>query len=306
MKRRPLWKVSVTTSTEAEDAVAALLVEVLGEPASSYNDLATGRTTVTAYLRERPRASLGWQAELRARLKRARACGLNIGPGRVSLASVRWQDWAECWKRHFKPMSFGSTLLVKPSWSRLEPRKGQALVVLDPGLSFGTGQHPTTAFCLRQIVKHRRRGHHSSFLDIGTGSGILAISAARLGYYPVQAFDIDPDAIGIARANARQNGVARRIGFSRRDLTEKASRGAGKYAMVCANLNAELLMAGAKRILAWLQPDGLLVVAGILDAEFGPVRAAYEAVGLRLAENRTQREWRSAVFSQERPAEKFE
>ena len=306
MKHRPLWKVSISTSAEAEDAVAALLVEVLGQPASSYNDLATGRTTVTAYLRERPRASLGWQAELKERLRRAKACGLNIGPGRVSLASVCWEDWAESWQRHFKPMSFGSALLVKPSWSRLKPQKGQAVVVLDPGLSFGTGHHPTTAFCLRQIVKHRRRGHHSSFLDIGTGSGILAISAARLGYHPVQAFDIDPDVIRIARANARQNGVACQIGFSQRDLAETASRGAGKYAMVCANLNAELLLAGRKRVLPWLQPGGLLVVAGILDAEFGPVRAAYEAVGLRLAESRTQGEWRSAVFSQERPAEKFE
>lgn len=306
MKRRLLWKVSVATSNEAENAVAALLSEVLGQPASSYRDLETGQTTVTAYLRKPPAASRGWRAELHERLRRAKACGLNVGRGRVSLASVRWEDWAESWKCHFKPMSFGSTLLVKPSWSRLEPRNRQALVVLDPGLSFGTGQHPTTAFCLRQIVKQRSRGQNGPFLDIGTGSGILAIAAARLGFNPVHAFDVDPEAIRIARANARQNGVASQVRLSRRDLAKNAGAGGGKYSMICANLEARLLLAERKRILAWLQPGGLLVVAGILDAEFGPVRAAYEAAGLRLAESRTQGEWQSAVFSRERPAEKFE
>jgi ribosomal protein L11 methyltransferase len=299
MKRRPLWKVSIATSAEAEDAVSALLAETLGQPVSSYTDIETGQTSVTAYLQKSPARSCGWRAHLQERLKRARGCGLGLGSGRISLASVRWENWAESWKRHFKPISVGSALMVKPSWSRLRPRKGQAVVVLDPGLSFGTGQHPTTAFCLRQLVKRRRQAESQSMLDIGTGSGILAIAASRLGYSPVHAFDLDPDAIQIARANARQNGLAGRIRFSRQDLASYSSQRTGKYTIVCANLLSSLLLAQRKRILTHLQAGGVLVVAGILKEEFAAVQAAYEAAGLRLIASRVQREWRSGAFSKE-------
>ena len=147
------------------------------------------------------------------------------------------------------------------------------MVVLDPGLSFGTGQHPTTAFCLRQLVARRRPGEAQSCLDIGTGSGILAIAAAKLGYAPVDAFDFDPEAVRIARANARRNGVAARIRFSRQDLTKLPRRSARKYSLVCANLISSLLLAERERILARLQPDGVLVVAGILKEEFAQVQS---------------------------------
>jgi ribosomal protein L11 methyltransferase len=297
MKRSRLWKVAVATSAEAEDAVAALLADVLGQSASSYTNLKTGQTLVTAYLQERPARSGGWQAQLREGLSRARRCGLNIGPGRITVASVRWQDWAESWKRHFKPIAIGCALMVKPSWSRLPARKGQAVVVLDPGLSFGTGQHPTTAFCLRQLVKRRRQTERPSMLDIGTGSGILAIAAAKLGYSPVRAFDVDGEAVRIARANARQNDVAGRIRFSQQDLSRLSSQGARKYSVVCANLISSLLLAERGRILAQLQPGGVLVVAGILKEEFPAVQAAYEVTGLRLTASRIQGEWRSGAFS---------
>jgi ribosomal protein L11 methyltransferase len=306
MKRRPLWKICISTSTEAEDAVTALLADALSQPASSYTDLETGQTSVTAYLQKPPAWSSGWRTGLQQRLKQTRACGLNVGPGRVSLARVRWEDWAESWKRHFKPISFGSTLLVKPSWSRLKPRKGQAVVVLDPGLSFGTGQHPTTAFCLQQVVTCRRRGQAQSMLDIGTGSGLLAIAAARLGYEPIHAFDNDPEAVRTARANARQNGVAERIRFSRQDLASYSSQQAGKYSVVCANLASDLLLIQRKRILAYLQPRSALVVAGILKSEFAAIQAAFEAAGLRLVASQVGPEWRSGVFRKEITAEYFE
>ena len=102
--------------------------------------------------RQRPDWSRARQAELASGLKRIASSGLDIGPGKISLKRIRREDWAESWKLHFKPMVIGSALLLKPSWSRRRPRKGQAVIVLDPGLSFGTGRHPTTAFCLRQLV----------------------------------------------------------------------------------------------------------------------------------------------------------
>jgi ribosomal protein L11 methyltransferase len=135
-----------------------------------------------------------------------------------------------------------------------------------------------------------------SFLDIGTGSGILAIAAAKLGYGPVEALDFDSEAVRIARANARKNGVAGKIRFLRQDVTRLPGRSSRRYSVICANLMANLLVAERDRILARLQPDGALVLAGILGTEFARVQEAYEAAGLRLVRGRTEKEWRSGVM----------
>ena len=236
------------------------------------------------------------QAEIASGLERIARSGLDLGPSRLSLKRIPQEDWAESWKLHFKPLAIGSALLLKPSWSRRRPRKGQAVIVLDPGLSFGTGRHPTTAFCLRQLVAARPRGEAKSCLDVGTGSGILATAAAKLGYAPVDAFDYDPEAVSVARANARRNGVLAKIRIRRQDLTRLPRRGARKYSLVCANLVANLLLAERERILARLRSDGVLVVAGILKGEFRQVQRAFAAAGLRLTASRTENEWRSGAF----------
>jgi ribosomal protein L11 methyltransferase len=296
MNRRELWSVSVATSPEAEEAMAELLERTFGSSASSYTDLETGVTTVTVYLPHQP----GWRvpapAGFRAALELIRGRGLKVGRARVLVKRVRWEDWAESWKRHFKPLTIGSSLLIQPSWCRRRARPGQAMVVLDPGLSFGTGQHPTTGFCLRQLATRRRPGQAQSFLDLGTGSGILAIAAAKLGYAPVEALDFDADAVRIARTNARKNRVADRILFQQQDVTRLAHRSKTKYSVVCANLLTDLLLAERDRILARLDPAGVLVLAGILRTEFARVRRAYERAGVRLAASRTEREWRSGAF----------
>jgi ribosomal protein L11 methyltransferase len=229
-------------------------------------------------------------------LERIAASGLKLGPGRVSLKRIRRADWAEAWKRHFRPMAIGSALLLKPGWSRRRPRKGQALVVLDPGLSFGTGRHPTTAFCLRQLVARRRPGEAQSCLDVGTGSGILAIVAAKLGYAPVHAFDCDPQAVLVAPANARRNRVSAQIRFRQQDLTRLPRRAERQYSLICANLVSPLLLAQRSRLLARLRADGVLVVAGVLKGEFAQVQGALSRAGLRLLAGRTEGEWRSGAF----------
>ncbi len=299
MKQMPLWKICVTTSTEAEEAVAAWLAGTFGQTATSYTDAETEQVAVSVYLQQRPHWSLARRTKLAADLKRIAGSGLDLRPGKLSLKRIRTQDWAESWKLHFKPEEFGSALLLKPSWSRRRPRKGQAVVVLDPGLSFGTGRHPTTAFCLRQLVARRRRGESQSCLDVGTGSGILAIAAAKLGYAPVDAFDNDPDSIRVARANARRNGADARIRFWRQDVTKLPRRGPKKYSVVCANLVANLLLAARERLVARLEAGGVLAVAGILEREFGQVQQAFNAAGLRVIASRTVGEWRSGAFARQ-------
>jgi ribosomal protein L11 methyltransferase len=296
MSRGVVWKISVATTAEAEDAVAELLDRIFGQPASTHHNFETGRTTVAVYCPVRPVSLPARSAALRAGLAHIRACGLNAGSGRTSVQPIPRENWAESWKRHFKPIAIGDALLLKPSWSRRRPRRGQAVVVLDPGLSFGTGQHPTTSYCLRELARHRVRGQSQAFLDIGTGSGILAIAAAKLGYTCVHAIDHDPEAVRIARANARANHVLLQVRITRQDLAKLPVRRAQRYDLICANLLSTLLLTERKRILNRLKPGGALVVAGLLKSEFHHIRISYEAAGMRLVFNRTEKEWQSGTF----------
>ena len=296
MKSRPLWKVSVTTSPEAEEAGEALLQTAFNLPVTSYTHFESGTTEPTVYLDREPHEDAGAEARLRTGLARIKKCGLDIGHGKISFAKVRREDWAESWKRHFHPMAIGKALLVKPSWSLRKPGKGQKVVVLDPGLSFGTGQHPTTSFCLAQLVQLRRSGERQSLLDVGTGSGILAIAAAKLRYSPVEAFDFDPEAVRVAGANARKNRVENKLHLARRDLTQLPVRSSHKYTVICANLISTLLVSSASRLLSRLQPRGALIIAGVLDREFAGVQRVYEEAGMRLTASRVGGEWRSGTF----------
>ena len=291
-----LWKLSIGTLPEFEEPISEILSDMFGESPSSYTDLETGRTTVSIFFERRPVFSASEHRALDHALARVEKDGLRSEAREVSLKRMRNQDWAESWKLHFKPISVGTSLLIKPGWSRRRPSKGQSVVILDPGLSFGTGQHPTTLFCLRQLVSSRKRREVQSFLDIGTGSGILAIAAAKLGYAPVDGFDYDPLAIRIARENAGRNRVAHKIRFGERDATELLLRPRRKYDVVCANLISNLLIEQRDRILGQVKPVGTLALAGVLASEFHQVRKAYVAGGMKLVRHRRQKEWCSGSF----------
>ena len=247
-------------------------------------------------MKKEPRWNLAQRERWRRGLEELKTYGLRIGSAKLRFDRIRQEDWAESWKKHFKPFEIGRRLLVRPSWSRRRARRGQAVVELDPGLSFGTGQHPTTAYCLRQLVSRRRPDEPQSFLDLGTGSGILAIAAAKLGYAPIEALDFDTEAIRIARANACANQVEKLIRFQRQDLS-KLRGGGNRYSVVCANLTADLLRRERNRILARLEPKGVLVLAGILDREFAEVQDEFEAARLRLVSSCREKEWRSGTFA---------
>jgi ribosomal protein L11 methyltransferase len=300
---KPLWRVSVTTSLEAEDAVTELLGEFFHAAAASYFNLETGVSTISVFRDEKPPAK-EITAKISAGLQRIESCGLKIGAGKIEIAKVKREDWKESWKRHFHPLEIGKSLLIKPSWSKKRPHKNQAVVILDPGLSFGTGQHPTTSFCLHQIVaavcdRRDRRSQSAatlSFLDIGTGSGILAISAAKLGYAPVHAFDFDPESVRVAKENARKNRVDAKLKPTRGDVTKLPLKPARQYDLVCANLISNLLIAEKRRIVNQLKPDGTLVMAGILAVEFGEVERAFVELNLKLIAKRVENEWCSGSF----------
>jgi ribosomal protein L11 methyltransferase len=299
-----LWRISVATSLEAEDAVAEMLGGVLNRPATVYFALETGVSTISGFCKTKP--APGILKKISAGLRQIQRCGLRIAPGNISVKALRRKNWAESWKRHFRPIEFGDALLVKPSWSHRKPRRNQVMMVLDPGLSFGTGQHPTTAFCLGEIVAGRvappqpgaaaRRRSSKSFLDLGTGSGILAIAAAKLGYQPVRALDFDAEAVRIARQNARSNRVGNKLRIARADVATLRLKPARKFDFICANLISDLLLAERRRITAQLNPGGTLVLAGILKKEFPQVRKAYERLDVRLLRRQNRNEWSSGSF----------
>lgn len=294
--RGSLTQVSIALAPGAEEPVAALCERLLGQCPATYTDAATGVTISSLYLE--PEAwSEERRAALAAGLSELRRAGVNLGAGDVRVHSVRREDWAESWKKHFRPMVIARDLLIQPSWTRRRPRPGQALVILDPGLSFGTGQHPTTRFCLQQLVVFRRRARRApSFLDVGTGSGILAVAAARLGYRPIHAFDFDPDAVRIARRNATQNRVRDAIQLYRADVSLLPARARARFDVVGANLTADLLVAHLARLRVRLAARGRLVLAGILTSQFGEVEDACLRSGLRRVAHATVGEWRSGAF----------
>jgi ribosomal protein L11 methyltransferase len=273
-----IYKISLRIAPDQEDAATELLEEIFEQPPVVETDLEGGTTDVSVYLTHRPSPVL---------IDRVR-----LDKATFHFARLQHEDWAESWKRHFKPLAIGRRLLLLPSWSRRKPRNRQAVVVLDPGLSFGTGQHPTTRFCLEQIVTHPR----GSLLDLGTGSGILAIAAAKLGYAPIKAIDFDPIAVRIARENARRNHVQDKIKFARQDLAKLSAASREGFDLVCANLVYDVLVAERRKIVNRLNPGGRLVLAGILTAQFAEVEAAFAQEGLKLVRAKTVKEWRSGAF----------
>ena len=292
MKKGSLIKVSLAVSPDAEEAVAALFETICGQPSSIYVDAESGAAEASVYLEKFEPATR--QALLQG-VKQLRNEQIGVATS-IKTQTVPKENWAESWKRHFKPISIGP-LLIKPSWSKKSPTKGQALVILDPGLSFGTGQHATTSFCLRQIVQCRRKSGRPSMLDIGTGSGILAISAAKLGYSRVVAFDFDPESVRVSRENARINKVGKVVKPDHRDLTRLPLKSHVRYDLVCANLIYDLLLAESERILNRLKPDGNLVLAGILATQFPKVQSHYEKLGLKLVATKVEKEWQSGRFT---------
>lgn len=308
---KPLWRISVATTAEAEDAVSELLAAVTGLAVAAYFHLESQTSHVSVFIEQAKFSPAEVRKEIVAGVERIKDCGLDIGAAKLEITRVKREDWAESWKRHFKPIEIKlkgqklpvrrnsfelRSLLVKPSWSKKRPAKNQAVVILDPGLSFGTGQHPTTSFCLHEITRCLKPGTRQSFLDIGTGSGILAIAATKLGYAPVEAFDFDPEAVRVAKENARKNGVTGQLKLTRGDITKLPLRPAKQFDLVCANLISNLLIKERWRIVNRLKQGGTLVLAGILAAEFNEVERAFAELKLKLHSSRVENEWRSGAF----------
>ncbi|MCX7854466.1 MAG: 50S ribosomal protein L11 methyltransferase [Anaerolineae bacterium] len=203
-----------------------------------------------------------------------------------SFRIVAETDWAEAWKKHLTVLHIGRRLVIRPSWLPYTPIEGEVVVELDPGMAFGTGTHPTTQMCLLALEDYVRPG--ARVLDLGTGSGILAIAAAKLGAKRVLALDTDPQAVSVARENVYRNGVADRVRVARGSLAQAI----GRFDVVVVNILARVLVEMAEQGLARrLAPEGRLVVAGLLAAQEEDVRKAFQQNGLAIVGRRQVEDW---------------
>jgi ribosomal protein L11 methyltransferase len=291
-----LRQVSLATTPEAEEAVCQLMRGVFGNEASVFSKPDQRGPVVSVYIPEVQAVSTAERQAVAAGLKAIGDCGLPVGEGRLVVKKLRREDWVDSWKRHFKPIDIAGRLLIKPLWRSEKAAPGQSVIILDPGLSFGTGHHATTKFCLRQLVAHRSDSRAQSMLDVGTGSGILAIAAAKLGYEPIQAFDFDAVAVRVAGENAKRNRVAKQVQPTLRDVTKLPERARVKFGVVCANLMDHLLIESAERLIGRVKPKGVLLLAGILDSQFVQVQRVYEQLGMELQRTDCSGDWRSGSF----------
>ncbi len=212
-----------------------------------------------------------------------------VGPLRVGRLAE--EDWAEAWKKFFFVQRIGERVVVKPSWREYRPEKDDVVLELDPGMAFGTGLHPTTRMCI--LACERLVGHDMRVLDLGTGSGILAIAAAKLGAASVLALDVDGVAAKVARENVAMNGLEDRVQVVQGSIDQAISdRG---YDLVLANIIASVIAELAPELHAATAPDGVLVVSGIIEEREGMVVEALKAAGLRIEETMAEGDWRAMV-----------
>ena len=230
--------------------------------------------------------------KLSSALDQWREFGVELTMGEIF--TIAKSEWSEAWKKYFKPISISDKLLIRPAWLDDAPLPGQKVLEINPGMSFGTGQHATTNYCLKCI--DRFAGDKKRLLDAGCGSGILAIAGALLGYEVIDGFDFDPEAVAVAGENAALNKVADRISLEVGNAADWQGR-AEKYDLVCANILGHLLIAFRFNIVSWVAPGGVLVLYGILDRDFDKVAAAFAEVGMKEIERFRDKDWTSGIFS---------
>ncbi len=258
---------------------------------SSWEDRENHRFFYTVYAQ-----SPAESAENRLRLETALKewSGFGVCIGEINELEIRKEDWAEAWKKYFDLIPISDQLIIKPSWIEYTPKPEQKVLQIDPGMSFGTGQHATTFFCLKTIDRLAGQNGVRSMLDAGCGSGILAIAASLLGYDPIDAFDYDPDAIRVALENLEINRITN-VKPEVADAEVYPGR-PEKYDLVCANILGHLLKAFRHNIASWVRPGGYLALAGILDREYEGVRDAFTEIGFEEIDHETLREWTSGLF----------
>jgi len=309
-------ELAVTCDPEAVEAVSEILSRVAPggvsvEPGFRLTDEGLGAVTdpsrpatVRAYLPARDaRAVREAVATTDRALGHLQAFGLRE-IGELATSVVHESEWATAWRRHVRVMRIGRRIVIRPTWRRHRRMPDDVVIAMDPGMAFGTGLHPTTRLCLAGIERWADEGllgagaapdGRARLLDVGCGSGVLAIAAGLLGAGELVGVDTDPIAVDATLANARRNRIARRV----RAWVGSVPTGAGPFDLVAANLVASVLVAIAPGLHDELRPGGRLLASGIFVDREDDVRSALVAAGLAIVRRDAEGDW--VALDVERP-----
>ena len=197
------------------------------------------------------------------------------------------EDWAEAWKKHYTILHIGKHLVIKPSWLEYAARADDVVIELDPGMAFGTGLHPTTRMCMAAIEE--RLAPNATMLDVGCGSGILSITAAKLGARKIRALDLDPIAVETTARNVAINRADSIVRVEHRSID--ADRDCNQFDLVCINILAEIVCDLAPMVANALRAGGIVIASGILDFKADDVRDAFAECGIDVIEKKQEEDW---------------
>lgn len=304
-------RISVVTTHEGADLIANILMELgaagteIDDPSLvneyidaglwDYTDLPraedTETVTVRAYLPEDARLESSLLA-LAERIAALRHAGATLGAGTISHSFVADEDWAETWKAYIHTEKIGERIVVRPTWEEYTPSADEIVIELDPGAAFGTGAHATTAMCLRWLEHLVSPGMR--VYDVGCGSGILAVAAAKLGAGEVIAMDYDPVAVSVAEENIRQNNVHNVVACES-DLLS-ACEGAAPAELITANIIADVIIRLFAQLDRHLAPGGTLLASGIIDDRIADVEHAAAQHGFTVLDMTCEKEWAAMII----------
>jgi ribosomal protein L11 methyltransferase len=215
---------------------------------------------------------------------------LDIGLGELTTTELYEEDWSNSWKQYYKPVKIGKNVVIKPSWESYEKRDNELIIEMDPGMAFGTGTHETTMMCVIEIENYVTE--QTTFFDIGCGSGILAITAAKAGAQKVVAVDLDPIAIQVALKNVQMNNVQDIVEVKQGNLMDVVI---GKADIIVSNIIADIIVLLSKDIKSFLKEDGIFIASGIILDKVDMVKQNLMDNGLDILKVSTMGEWAAIV-----------
>ena len=212
--------------------------------------------------------------------------------GKIDISGVNEDDWANSWKAYYKPIKIGEKIVIVPAWEKYEAKEGELIVKMDPGMAFGTGSHETTRLVIGLLEKYIKGGER--VLDVGCGSGILAICASKLGAKICRAYDIDPVAVKVARENIKDSGLSN-ITCDQSDLLRGVDISDGAYDVICANIVADIIIRMTPDVERYMKDNGVILASGIILERSEDVISCFEQNGFCIIDKAVDNGWCALV-----------
>lgn len=267
-------QITITTSNEASEAIANYLFDIDAH-GIELKEAANSTTSHIAYF--------PFDDRIDARVKKISSfltqlsnCGIQPDPATIDIKKIATEEWTEAWKSDYHPQRIGKQILIAPTWSNIHPDDTTIFIRLDPGMAFGTGYHPTTRLSLKMLEESLKPNMH--VVDIGTGSGILAIAAVKIGAIQVDAIELDPTAVPIAEANFKKNGANKQITLYQGDGISVVNK---KYDLIIGNILTKAILPIIPNCPSRMNPNGYVIFSGILESELELVKEVLEENGMQ-------------------------